>query len=104
MKTEIKIELTMPDKTIDDYKYRDLLEKVCDYILVCESDEDSEYHWRYLKCLYTKLQEKPGCICNQVEIMEKLEELFEKFARQDSGEGQLDLEGKDMFRYRDSIG
>lgn len=101
MKVDIKVSAEMPEKVSDEYRYRSLCEKVEDYMLVCESDEDSYYHWRYLKCLYNKLHENPKLACKYPEVMEKLEGFMSKYGIYDSGEGQAEMTGERMFRYRD---
>lgn len=100
MKTKINVTVEMPDKVQEDYKYRNLYDKVCDYMLVCESDEDSEYHWRYLKTLYNKLHERKSLPETYMAIMEALEDFMSKYAQQDSGDHQANLTGENMFKYR----
>ena len=98
-KIDIGIKVEMPDKIKDEYRYKDLYEKVQDYILVCNSDEDSAYHWNYLKCLYKRLIKLPKVPHHLHDLMWELEDFMSKNAGYDSGEDQLDLEGTDMFKY-----
>lgn len=95
--TEIKISVKIPEIK-EHNKYRSLYDKVCDYILVCESSEESEYHWKYLKCLYKKLIDKP--VTPEIKtIMKKLMPFMQTRSRFDSGEDQVDVEGTDIFKY-----
>lgn len=100
MKVDIKVAIKMPKKVNDNYKQKSLHNKVCDYILVCESDEDSESHWRYLKYLHKKLKQYKRLPPDYFEIMAMLEDFLSKHGQYDSGDGQADIEGKDMFKYR----
>jgi len=68
----------MPDKVDEEYKYKDLYDKVCDYMMVCESDADSYHHWNYLKCLYNKLHKMTNLPETYMQIMEKLEGFMRK--------------------------
>ncbi len=100
MKIDIQVKAEMPKQCDKAYKYKSLCEKVDDYMLVCESDEDSEYHWKYLKYLHKKLKNLPKLPEQYHELVGKLESFLSKHSYYDSGEDLADLEGKDMFKYR----
>ena len=81
-------------KTISEY-YRDkpdLLTKVYDYIKVCESDQDSYYHYNYLKSLYNKINSMPEQL--SLELKSVLSEFFRKH-RQYESEGYTELDPED---------
>lgn len=101
MKIDIKVSAEMPEKVSDDNKYRSLCEKVRDYMFVCESDEESRYHWQYLKCVYNKLHEKKPLPAHLVDILEELEGFMSKYGIYDSGEGQANMTAENMFKHRD---
>ena len=90
----------MPEKAENKYKHHDLHQKVQDYMFVCESDEESEYHWRYLKALYRKLREKKNLPEAYHGLLGELDGFMSKYAQQDSGEDQADPKGTDLFKYR----
>ena len=50
------------DKIRDEYKKINLCEKVEQFIEMCESFNDSKYHYDYLKSLYNKLSKKYNVI------------------------------------------
>lgn len=76
-----------------------LLEKVEDYIMRVESTEyESQYEWNYLKRLYEKLVNYPRGIDDVETILDKLEDLFEKFANKDH-DGEVELDAEKMHRY-----
>ena len=101
VKIKIGVKVGMPEKARPEYSRVALAEKVRDYMEVCESDAESSYHWNYLKCLYKKLNSMPRLPVEYIDLMEDLTEFMIKYAGQDSGDNQLQLEGKDIFRYRD---
>lgn len=79
MKSKINITIDMPSQSPDEYKYRDLVEKCRDYMLVCQSDNDSDYHYRYLAAVYKKLTS--GCKVPEhlLPLLEELEEFMLKY-------------------------
>lgn len=102
--TEIKIKIKMPDKISDAYRRQSLPEKVREYMHICESDENSYHHWNYLKAVYKKLIDASKIPAAYVDMMGELEEFMSKHSYYDSGDNQVDLEAKDMFKFRDSAG
>lgn len=90
---KIDISINMPTEVNDNYRYKDLMEKCCDYMSYCESDEDSEYHWRYLKALYKALSKRTQLDTFQLAILEKLEEFITKYDMD-----RTSLDAKDMFK------
>lgn len=95
--TKIDISIEMPAEVRNDYKYQSLYEKVCDYIWVCESDEESSYHWRYLKAMYEKLSKLPPRPATTT-ILEKLEPFILKHRSSDSGD-TVEVDAEDMLQY-----
>lgn len=75
---DITIKLSMPEQGKEQAKHKELMEKVCDYILCCESDRDSGYHFNYLKSLYKQLADKPNIPSRLIPVFEKLEEFLLK--------------------------
>lgn len=76
---DLKLKVKMPKEEQRYYKHKDLLDKCIDYMLICESDEDSEYHFAYLKHVYKRL-----CCCRHfteplLNLLERLEEFFIKY-------------------------
>jgi len=92
MKVDVSINVQMPDQVQDDYKHRSLLEKCGDYMTHCESEEDSDYHWKYLKAIYKALSTRPKLNDMQVELLEKLEDFITKYDID-----RTSLEGSQMF-------
>lgn len=101
MKIDIQVSAQMPEQVSDEYKYKNLCEKVRDYMLCCESDEDSQYHWQYLKCLYNKLHKMKRLPEPYHDLMVELEEFMSKYGIYDSGEGQAQMTGENLFKYKD---
>lgn len=101
--TKININIETINKAPEEYKRKALLEKVNDYIMVCESDEDSEYHWKYLACIYKKLCEMQKVPEHLDMVRACLDEFFSKNNKYASDSNYLQLEGKDMFKYRDKL-
>lgn len=87
--TKIDIKITMPDQVKDEHKHRDLFDKCCDYITVCESEYDSKYHFEYLKTIYNKLSKAKRVPENLLPLLDKLEEFMIKY---DSDRENLDAE------------
>jgi hypothetical protein len=103
-KINISVGVEMPDKVRDEYKQKDLASKVRDYMEICESNADSEYHWKYLKYLYKKLRCYRRLSQENTQLMSELTDFMNKYAGQDSGEDQLDIRGEDIFKYSDKNG
>lgn len=100
MKIKVNISAEMPSHIKEENKYKDLHDKVIDYMEVCESDEDSEYHWNYLKCLFKKLREKKSLPNEYMRLMDDLVQFMIKYGEYDSGDNQVDLEGTEIFKYK----
>ena len=97
---KISIDIQMPEKK----KHRPCLkEKVDEYMEVCNSDEDSLYHWRYLKKLFEALKKDKMCKHNpeKAEIFEKLVRFFLKTNEYASGENRVNLEALDYTHLKD---
>ena len=62
--------------------------------------EDSKYHWDYLKALFNKLDKLPVCPSHYINMMGELQDFLVKHSKVDSGEDQVDIEGKDLFKYK----
>ena len=91
--------LNLPGKIAEEYKFRELVDKVSDYIAICESDNDSEYHWRYLKALYEKLSTAERLASKYLTILEILEPFILKHGQFDSGD-TVALDAQNMFKYK----
>ncbi len=100
MKIDIKVSAHMPENLHDEYRQKSICEKAKDYMVVCESDEESEYHWRYLKSLYNKLHKMKELPEKYFELIGELEAFMSKYGQYDSGEGQVKMTGENMFKYR----
>ena len=86
-------------KTINpDYKYQELIDKVSDYIVVCESDSDSYYHWNYLKALYNKLSKLERLSNKYKDILLILEPFIMQHGQYDSGDNFVDLDSANLWR------
>lgn len=99
--TEIKlnIQLKMPSPVKKD-EADSLLKKVCDYIHICElEDQDSTYHWSYLRAVYKKLSEKNNVSGESLKILTKLSEFFDKYNHLSSDGQHVDMDGTDFFKY-----
>lgn len=101
MKIDISIE--MPKDINDNYKQQSICEKARDYMDCCESDEDSGYHFRYLRALYNKLHKLKKLPPKYHQLMGELEAFMSKYGIYDSGEGQADMTGENMFKFRDEV-
>ena len=100
MKIKINVEAEMPKVGREPgYKHQSLIEKACEYMDMCEAGEADDYHFKYLKCLYKRLNDRPRIPNHMHSLMAKLTNFMIKHAGQDSGEDQLDVEGVDIFRY-----
>jgi hypothetical protein len=100
-KININISLDMPSQVSDEYKYKDFHDKVCDYMSLCESDETSDYHWKYLKTIYNKLSKLKRVPDECKPLLKKLEEFMLKHGKYDSGKGHVELDAANMFKYLD---
>jgi hypothetical protein len=98
---KITTEIKMPAPGKSPYTAPNLFEKVSEFINLCECGEASEFHFKYLKSLYKKLNNKPNLPSNLKELMETLTEFMTKHAGNDSGEDQLDVDGVDIFKYQE---
>ena len=102
MKVKIDIGVDMPKPSLrPEYKQASICDKACDYMDMCEAGEADDYHFKYLKSLYSKLNKKKQLPRHLSELMVKLTDFMVKHAGQDSGEDQLDLEGVDIFKFED---
>lgn len=100
MKTAITILLNQqaPKETRKEYKPVPLKKKVEECIRRVESNQiDSEREWTYLKRLYEGLSRKPKLNEEQEDIIEALEDLFEKYSNHDH-EDSVDLDAQYMNR------
>ena len=103
MKINISVSAEMPEKVDENYKHKSLCEKARDYMMCCESDMDSDYHWRYLKALYEKLQALPKLPEQYMELMMELDEFMGKHGKYASGDNTPNLTGENMFKYRKEV-
>jgi hypothetical protein len=69
----------MPDQTKPEGKHQELYEKCCDYMTVCESDNESQYHFNYLAAIYKKLVGLPKVPHHLLNLVDKLEEFMLKY-------------------------
>ena len=104
MKIDVHVSAEMPEKLHDEYRQKSICEKARDYMMVCESDEESEYHWRYLKSLYNKLHSMKNLPEKYFELMGELEEFMSKYGNYDSGEDRAHMTGENLFKYRGKEG
>lgn len=99
--TEIKLNIKLDLPKVEKYgKPDNLYNKICEYIKICElEDQNSEYHWSYLKAVYTKLKTKSSLSSEGQEIIEKLAMFFDKNNSVSSDEQFVDDDGTDFFKY-----
>lgn len=89
-------DIKQPESIRKEYQTVELLEKVADYIQVCESDIDSYYHWSYLKKMYLILTDIPVLKDKYKDILTVLE----PFILKHSGNANNSLLDSDkMFKY-----
>lgn len=94
---KISINIEMPEKSKEHYRHQPLCEKVREYMNCCESDNDSEYHWKYLTTIYNKLKEKSNLTKEYKQLLKELEEFMLKHSVASSQE----LDSTSMFKYLD---
>lgn len=80
-----------------DYQNQELLDKVSEYMVICESDEDSYYHWNYLKALYNKLSKINNLAPKYRDVILVLEPFIMKHGMYDSGD-MVDLDSANMWK------
>lgn len=100
MKIKIDISADMP-KVSKNYKHQSICDKACEFMDMCDAGEADEYHFKYLKSLYKKLNDKPKLPKHLKKLMKQLTEFMTKHAGQESGEGHLDIDGVDIFKFED---
>ena len=77
--------LNYPSRIDSHYKQGpDLLEKVTEYMRMCESEQDSYYHWNYLKALYNRLSKNPELEQKHGEVFDQLKTFMAKHRQFDS--------------------
>jgi len=89
--------INMPSSIHPEYKSTELLDKVADYMTICESDQDSYYHWNYLKALYNKLSKLNNLSPKYKEIILVLEPFILKHGIYDSGD-MVDLDSANLWK------
>lgn len=103
MKTAITILLKQeaPKQIKEEYKPIPLKKKVKECIRRVESNQiDSEQEWEYLKRLYERLSRRSKLNEEQEDIVEALEDLFEKYSNHDH-EDSVALDAQYMHRGED---
>ena len=98
---KININIDMPTDIHKEHKSMPISQKICDYIDICESDSDSEFHFQYLKYMYEKIKEMKKVPHDLLEVMDKLHSFLIKTGSYTSGANNVDLDGKDFFKYGD---
>jgi len=88
----------LPGKIAPEYKYQELLDKVAEFIVICESDSDSYYHWNYLKALYNKLSKLERLNDKYKSILLILEPFIMKHGQYDSGDNFADLDSAHIWK------
>ena len=76
---KLSLNIEMPDQNKPEGKHRELMDKCCDYIAVCESDNNSQYHFQYLAAVYRKLAALPKVPHHLLNLVDKLEEFMLKY-------------------------
>ena len=87
----------MPEKVEEHNKHHDLCEKCKDYMEVCESDEKSDYHFKYLQSIYKRLSTAKRLPEKLLPLLEMLEEFILK-----NDNDRISLDSKDMFRHNNT--
>lgn len=96
--TSISIMISQPAPAKPRYEKESLKDKVDRMIRAVESNQiDSEYEWKCLKYLYECLSRKPRLSDAQIDILEQLEDLMEKYANHDAVDS-VDLDAQYMWR------
>lgn len=96
-KNNIAISIDMPEKKNNKYKHDNLVDKVAEYMTICESDMDSYYHWQYLKSLYNILSKKPILSPMYKGVLSILEPFIMKHNQYDV-ENAVELDAQYMHR------
>ncbi len=76
---KLNIEIDMPKQIAPENKHKDLCQKCEEYMMTCESDKDSGYHFKYLATVYKKLAALPKIPPNLADMFDKLEEFMLKY-------------------------
>ena len=94
-------DIEQPKDIFKQYKNVDLIEKVAEYITICESDSDSYYHWNYLKKMYSTLAALPKE--NLTESYRDILKILEPFIlKHSNSDGNQELDGLNMFKHLDN--
>lgn len=97
MKVDIRVGVKMPDKNDDRYRPPSLCDKCREFMEVCESDIDSQYHFDYLKAVYKKLANMPNKPEKLKQLTLDLEQFMMKHGSVDSSpDNQVDLDHRTM--------
>jgi len=98
---KIEIEIKMPEQgSKTEYKKQDFESKCCEYMDICESDEDSHYHWNYLKSVYNKLSKRNNVPAEFRPLLSKLEDFMLKHGNVDADEDKVDLQHDTLSKRR----
>lgn len=73
---KVSINIEMPNQVPEEQQHKDLMSKCCDFMDVCKSDDNSDYHMRYLQAIYNKLKQKRNLPEHLADLLEKLEEFM----------------------------
>lgn len=76
---KINIGIELPEQVHPEQKHKDLYDKCCDYMQVCESDEESAYHMQYLRRIYDRLKTAKQLPEHLIDLLDKLEEFMLKY-------------------------
>ncbi len=76
---KLTLDIKMPSQVKPEDKYKDLCDKCEEYMLSCESDRDSRYHFNYLATVYKKLASMPKIPLHLEDMFDKLEEFMLKY-------------------------
>lgn len=95
---KVLLERPAPKKISPHYKQESFEEKIEKCITRVKSNLiDSETEWKYLKRVYEILSKRPNLTDEQLEIVDKLEELMQKYGNLDH-EDSVQLDGQYMNR------
>lgn len=99
IENKIHINISMPNSKEKSahYKREPLLDKIREYINICNSDYSSEFHWKYLKALYTKICGCPKMRAKFPEEHKLLNEFFRDATGYASGDNFVDMDGADFW-------
>lgn len=94
---KLSLNIQIPTNSPKEYK-PSLEDKCCDYMVMCQSDDNSLYEWKYLKKVYEKLSSAKNIPDNLLPLLEKLEKFMLSYGSLDSGK-HVQMDSSNLFKY-----